>query len=63
MKPAPQIDEIVGTRDEVCLRKFLAGNKVAFAQAFWENAKNETELPRENSNSETKPKAASKVAK
>ncbi|MBK1877757.1 hypothetical protein [Pelagicoccus mobilis] len=28
---------IAGTRNEECLRKFLSGNKIAFAQAFWEN--------------------------
>lgn len=30
-------EEVAGLRDEECLRKFLAGTKTAFAQAFWEN--------------------------
>ena len=30
-------EELASTRDEDCLRKFLAGNKIVFAQAFWEN--------------------------
>lgn len=25
------------SRDTACYRKFLAGNKTAYAQAFWEN--------------------------
>lgn len=37
MKFANPNDEIAAARDEDCLRQFLAGNKIAFAQAFWEN--------------------------
>lgn len=30
-------DNDVTTRDAACYRKFLAGNKTLFTQAFWEN--------------------------
>ncbi|MDQ8198810.1 hypothetical protein QEH56_11650 [Pelagicoccus enzymogenes] len=41
MKFANPNEEIAAARDQECLRKFLAGNKTAFAQAFWENAARE----------------------
>lgn len=39
MKFANPNDEVALARDEECLREFLAGNKTAFAQAFWENGR------------------------
>lgn len=31
-------DKAVATRDAECYRKFLAGNKTLYTQAFWEKA-------------------------
>lgn len=30
-------DQDVATRDAECYRKFLAGNRTLFTQAFWDN--------------------------
>ncbi|MDQ8186629.1 hypothetical protein [Pelagicoccus sp. SDUM812002] len=56
MKFACPDTEIAVARNEERLRSFLAGNKIAFAQAFWENGRPEVRL---NDQAESVPDADS----